>query len=112
MREQIARAAKIVATLRERHIPVLFVRPPSGGPFLEYEDKAFPRAESWDALLAATGAPGIHFQDYPELQGGELPEWSHLTQGDAEKFTAALYGIIARDFWKNEAAAPKSAAAP
>jgi len=110
-REQIARAAKIVATLRERHIPVLFVRPPSGGPFLEYEDRAFPRAETWDALLAATGAPGIHFQDYPELQGGELPEWSHLTHADAEKFTAALYTIVARDFWKKDGAAAATATA-
>ena len=104
MQHEIARAANIVAKLRARHIPVLFVRPPSGGPFLAYENTVWPRARSWDALLAATGAPGIHFQDYPELQGGELPEWSHLTQADAEKFTAALYGIIERDFWKKDSA--------
>jgi len=78
---------------------VLFVRPPSSGPFLEYENRNWPRAQTWDALLAATGAPGIHFEDYPEMQGMELPEWSHLTRADAERYTTALYTVIARDFW-------------
>ena len=54
---------------------------------------------TWDVLLRRTGAPGIHFEDYPELQGMELPEWSHLTHADAERYTAALYKIIARDVW-------------
>jgi len=97
--DEIARAAKVVATLRSRNIPVLFVRPPSSGPFLEYENTLWPRAKTWDALLAATGAPGIHFEDYPEMQGMELPEWSHLTRADAERFTEALYRIVTRDFW-------------
>jgi hypothetical protein len=103
IKEQIARAVKAVAQLHTRGVNVLFVRPPSGGPFLANENEHFPRAKTWDALLAATGAPGIHFEDYAELQGGELPEWSHLTHADAERFTAALYGIIERDFWKPEA---------
>ena len=46
------------------------------------------------AWLAATAAPGIHFEDYPELQGYYLPEWSHMTRAEAERFTAALYGEI------------------
>ncbi len=72
---------------------------PSDGEYLAYENRLLPRAKTWDALLAATGAPGIHFQDYPQLQGYYLPEWSHMTQADAERFTAALYGIVNRDFW-------------
>ena len=99
--EQIDRAANAVATLRGRGVSVLFVRPPSNGPFLAYENTLWPRAKTWDALLAATGAPGIHFEDYPELQGMELPEWSHLTRADAERFTAALYAIIKREYWKD-----------
>jgi len=103
-KEQIERAVKAVATLRARGVPVLFVRMPSNGRYLEYENKLWPRAETWDALLAATGAPGIFFQDYPELnQDWELPEWSHMSPADAERFTAALYGVIARDFWNDEA---------
>jgi hypothetical protein len=76
---------------------------PSVGEYLAYEDREFPRARTWDVLLAATGAPGIHFEDYPELrpdiQGYYLPEWSHMTRADSERFTAALYGVIERDFW-------------
>jgi hypothetical protein len=105
LRAQIARAAKVVATLRARGVEVLFLRPPSGGGYLDFENRAFPRASTWDALLAATGARGIHFEDYPELRGYELPEWSHLTHAEAERFTAALYGIIARDFWPPDPAA-------
>jgi hypothetical protein len=96
---QIARAAAAVAKLRARGIPVLFLREPSAGEYLAFEKREFPRATSWDVLLAKTGAPGIHFEDYPELQGFKMPEWSHMTRVDGERFTAALYGIIQREFW-------------
>ena len=107
--EQIERAAKAVAKLRARGVKVLFVRMPSTGEYLAYENHEFPRARTWDALLAATGAPGIHFEDYPELrpdlQGYYLPEWSHMIRPDGERVTAALYGIIDRDFWGPAASA-------
>ena len=110
-RAQIARAVAVVAKLRAHGVKVLFVRMPSAGEYLAFENRVFPRTRTWDALLAATGAPGIHFEDYPELQGYYLPEWSHMTQAEGERFTAALYGIIARDFWKPAAlvAAPRAA---
>ena len=47
-------------------------------------------------LLARTGAPGIHFEDHPELQGYALPEWSHMAASDADRYTAALYPIVER----------------
>jgi len=102
--EQIERSVKAVATLRARGVKVLFVREPSTGPYLEFDNRLFPRATSWDVLLAKSGAPGIHFEDYPELQGLELPEWSHLAYADARKFTAALHAIVVRDFWPPPAA--------
>jgi hypothetical protein len=102
--EQIERMAKAVAQLRARGVKVLFVRMPSIGPYLQYENQNFPRARTWDALLAASGAPGIHFEDYPEMQGYNLPEWSHMTRADGERFTAVLYRIIERDFWGPKAA--------
>ena len=98
--EQIDRAVKAVATLRARGVKVLFVRPPSAGPYLVSDDREFPRAQAWDVLLAKTGAPGIYFSDYPELSGFDPPEWSHLKLADARKFTAALHAIVVRDFWK------------
>jgi hypothetical protein len=110
--EQIDRAAKAVATLRARGVKVLFVRPPSSGPYLESDDRNFPRATTWDVLLAKAGAPGIHFEDYPEMQGMELPEWSHLAYADAKRFTTALHAIVVRDFWKPESATtPENATA-
>lgn len=99
---QIQRAVDAVAKLRARGVQVLFVRPPSMGPYLEFENKVFPRARTWDVLLQRTGAAGIHFQDYPELQGYDQPEWSHLSAADAERFTAALYRIIERDYWRHD----------
>jgi hypothetical protein len=103
-KEQIDRMAKAVAKLRARGVNVVFVRMPSTGEYLAYENREFPRARTWDALLAATGAPGIHFEDYPQLRGYDLPEWSHMTRAEAERFTTALYGIIAHDFWAPGAA--------
>jgi len=98
-KEQIARMASAVAKLRARGVKVLFVRMPSDGPYLAFEDREYPRARTWGALLAATDAPGIHFEDYPQLQGYYLPEWSHTTRVEGERFTAALFRIIERDFW-------------
>ena len=99
IQEQIDRMAKAVAKLRARGVRVLFLRSPSDGEYLTYERRLFPRDKTWNALLAASGAPGIHFEDYPELQGYHLPEWSHMTRAEAERYTAALYGVIQRDFW-------------
>jgi hypothetical protein len=100
--KQIDRMTKAVTAMRARGVKILFIRCPSGGEYLEYENRKFPRKETWDVLLAATGAPGIHFEDYPELQGLELPEWSHLTLADARKFTAAVHAIVVHDFWMRE----------
>ena len=96
---QIQRAAIAVAKLRARGVSVVFVRPPSGGRYLVFENQVFPRAQTWDVLLQRTGAPGIHFEDYPQLQGYVPPEWSHLTSADAQRFTAALYQIVEQRYW-------------
>jgi hypothetical protein len=105
--EQITRAAAAVATLRARGVPVVFVRPPSAGEYYAYEQKYFPRAETWDLLLKRTGAPGIHFDDYPQLQGYYLPEWSHIAASDAVRFTAALAPIVEREFKSSRSRTPR-----
>ncbi|MDB6163588.1 MAG: hypothetical protein JWL98_1020 [Xanthomonadaceae bacterium] len=96
---QIDRAVVAVAKLRARGVQVLFLRAPSIGPYYAFEQKVFPRAQTWDVLLQRTGAPGIHFEDYPQLQGYTQPEWSHLSAAEASRFTAALVPIIQREYW-------------
>jgi hypothetical protein len=92
--EQIRRAVVAVATLRARGVQVVFVRPPSIGPFHAFEEKVLPRAQTWDVLLRRTGAPGIHFEDHPQLRGYEQPEWSHIAATDARRFTTALVPLV------------------
>jgi hypothetical protein len=41
---------------------------------------------------------GIHFEDHPEFQGLNLPEWSHLSAADARKFTRALAPMVEQAF--------------
>ena len=104
--EQIDRAAMAIATLRARGVQVVFVRPPSNGPFYAFEEKLLPRAQTWDVLLRRTQAPGIHFMDYPQLQGYQQPEWSHLAAPDATRFTAAVVPLIERGFRRPPAPTP------
>ena len=98
METQIERAVKAIATLRARGVRVVFVRPPSDGEYYAFEQKTTPRAHTWDVLLQRTGTPGIHFEDHPQLQGYELPEWSHLTAADAKRFTIALAPLVEQEF--------------
>jgi hypothetical protein len=102
--EQISRTAAAVARLRARNIPVIFVRDPSTADYLGYEDRNFPRKSTWDVLLENTRTPGIHFQNYRELQGYDLPDWSHMTRASAERYTEALYRIIERDYAPSDGA--------
>ena len=97
--EEIDKAAKAVAKLKARGIKVLFVRLPSSGEYLAYERRVFPRADTWDQLLARTGAPGIHFEDYPQLQGYELPEWSHMTTRRRCGSRRSCTDLIMTNFW-------------
>lgn len=95
--KQIGRAAAVSAKLRERGIEMIFVRLPSADGYLDYERRDLPRSKTWDLLLAKTGVPGIYFADYPELNGFNIPEWSHLAASEKQRFTAGLYNVIARE---------------
>jgi len=85
-----------VARIRGRGGKVIFVRMPSSNLVWEKEQQACPRAKYWDRLLRETGAPGIHFADYPELSAYNCPEWSHLSPADARTFTRDLVRIMAQ----------------
>ena len=79
-----------VEKIRARGGKVIFVRFPSTGELRKLETKYTPRADTWDRILEVTGAPGIHFEDYPNLSGFDCPEWSHLNKKDATLFTQRL----------------------
>jgi hypothetical protein len=66
------------------------VRFPVSGELKQLEDKQTPRAGMWDRLLKETAAPGIYFEDYPELAGFTCPEWSHLSDEDSVEFSRRL----------------------
>ena len=83
-----------VRKIRERGGTVLFVRMPSSGPIREGEKQAFPREQYWNRLLRETDAPGIHFEDFPELAQYDCPEWSHLSPEDARTFTTNFMQIL------------------
>lgn len=83
-----------VRAIRRRGGDVVFVRPPSTGPFLEVERKMLPREGTWDELLRRADAVGIHFEDHADLQDVELPEWSHIRAGDTDRFTRALIAHV------------------
>jgi hypothetical protein len=97
---QIALAAAAVAKLRARGVRVVFLRAPVIGPYYAFEQKVAPRAHTWDVLLQLTGAPGIAFSNYPQLQGFDQPEWSHLSEPAARQFTAALVPLVQSAFSK------------
>lgn len=82
--------AAAVEKIRARGGKVVFVRFPMSGKLKELEDQATPRAGPWTRLLKDTGAPGIYFEDYPELAGFDCPEWSHLSGPDSVEFTKRL----------------------
>lgn len=102
-------AAAAVAKIRARGGEVAFIRPPSGGLYYEHEQHAAPRAKTWDPLLVKTRAFGIHFKDYPQMQGLETPEWSHLSRASAERFTRAYVEVLMKQYPWLAARAPGGA---
>jgi hypothetical protein len=99
-----ARVANDVTTIRARGGDVVFVRFPASGPAYWSEARSFPRSLSWEPLLHKTGATGVNFADYPQLQGYNLPEWSHMSAADAPRFTQALATLVMQAARTSEAA--------
>jgi hypothetical protein len=85
----IAASRQDVADLRTRGGDVVFIRPPSDAPIRVNEEKRYPKAKVWDALLAQVPAKGIHADDLAQAQNLDIPEWSHLSRTCATVFTDA-----------------------
>jgi hypothetical protein len=80
----------LVEKLRAHGGKVVFVRFPVSGDLKAQEERTTPRPATWDRLLRETAAPGIYFEDFPELASFTCPEWSHLSAGDSVEFTKRL----------------------
>lgn len=100
-RGAVEAVAADVARIRARGGEVVLVRFPSAGAFAETEQKMGVRGLVWDPLVERTGAPAVHFADHPELQGFELPEWSHLAAAEVPRFTRALVPIVQRELCRH-----------
>lgn len=92
-----------IRRIEQRGGRVFFVRDPATGTVLELEDEFASRTTHWERLLRETGAPGIHFQDHPELRSFDCPEWSHLTASDSVEYTRRLVAILERTVFASEA---------
>ena len=95
-KQQIERAAAAYDKLTAKGATVIFVTMPFEGKYTQSEEAFAPRADTWDVLLERTGAIGLHFQDHEEMQGYTLPEWSHMTGAEADRFTARFYELVQR----------------
>jgi hypothetical protein len=82
--------ASAVGKLRARGGKIVFVRLPHSGELKKLEDRDTPRAGIWDRIIKETAAPGIYYEDFPELSGFTCPEWSHLSAGDSVEFSKRL----------------------
>ncbi len=100
--KQIERAVTATKKLQDKGVEVIFVRSPAEGHYAISEPMYNPRAETWDVLIERTDALGIHWMDHEELQGYWLPEWSHMSGSEADRFTKALVQVIDRERAKRE----------
>jgi hypothetical protein len=65
-----------VQKIRARGGKIVFVRLPHSGGLKALEDRDTPRAALWEPLIKGTGAPGIYYEDFPDLSAGDSVEFS------------------------------------
>jgi hypothetical protein len=82
--------AAAVQKFRNRGGKIVFVHLPHSGELKALEDRETPRPLVWDRVIKETDAPGICYEDFPELASFNCPEWSHLSAGDSVEFTKRL----------------------
>lgn len=88
--QQAEQFAQLARQLQARGGRLVLVRFPTAEFLWARDDAVYPKDEYWDYLVELTGATGIHFMDYPQLQQFRLPDGRHLDQRDKGTFTAFL----------------------
>jgi len=99
--KQIERAVKASKSLQEKGVNVVFVQMPYEGHYAVSEPDIAPRELTWDILIKESGALGLHFQDHKSMQGYQLPEWSHMTGDEADRFTNNFYHLVQTELAKH-----------
>jgi hypothetical protein len=105
--KQLDRAVAATEKLQAKAVEVIFVQMPYEGHYTVAEPDIAPRDATWDVLLEQTGALGLHFEDHEEMQGYYLPEWSHMSAEEADRFTEAFYVLVQRELAARDAAGGK-----
>jgi len=75
---------------------VVFLRAPSSGERLQYEERFHAKRTNWDRFAACTVAPCIHFNDVPTMRDLACPDESHLDFRDSPNFSRALIRELTR----------------
>jgi hypothetical protein len=79
-----------VKAIRARGGEVIVLRMPVSGFVRLVDETRYPREQFFDQVGPITGAPLIHFADFPEMAGFICPDGSHLDFRDKRAFTQAL----------------------
>lgn len=82
--------SSLLRKFQKRGGRVVLIRPPVDGYYGEVEPRLYPRTDYWDVLVDSCQCPSFHFEDFEETRGMNLPEWSHLSNADARRYTRFL----------------------
>jgi len=83
-----------VEAVRKHGGDVVFVRMPISGSLKRLTEQTYPDRDHWIQVLAARNITVIDFAKEPTLSMFNCPDESHLDADDAERFSAALAGIL------------------
>lgn len=89
-KQTVAPLRVIVERIRRNHGAVVFLRLPSAGPRLEFEESNYPTGLYYSALAEATSATCIDFRSLPQASDFQSADGSHLSPDGARVFTRAL----------------------
>ena len=76
---------------------IAFINGPITGGYLKNDPINYPRDKYWDRLIRECKSPGYHFQDYPETNNMDPPEWSHLNRKESDIFTRHIIKLLKQD---------------
>jgi hypothetical protein len=92
--ELVRRIKSYVERIKSRGGKVVFVSFPMGEEVRELNERFFPKNEFWDVIAEESFADTVYYPDYPQLASIETMDGTHLSGGNATRFTDELLKII------------------